>query len=68
MKPLAMLVRKRNGVNLGTFIISIDDGFVEYEYHVFVGSTCIDDVYDAIRRTFHARKVKGKMRLPYRWL
>ena len=56
---------KPRGLKLGVFVISIDDGFVEYSYSVKpkdVGS--INEIHKWICRVLGARKTKGKIRLP----
>ena len=45
--------------------ISIDDGFVEYEYELTTRDThSIATIFETIRKAFRAKKSAGKIRLP----
>ena len=47
-------VGERNKMIKSTFYISINDGFVEYEYPFPIPNTfCINDVYKKICEAFH---------------
>jgi hypothetical protein len=55
--------RKPNGEAIGTLLISIDDGFVEYVYRVRPReSMSISDVHDRICVAIRSRRMKGKIR------
>ena len=45
--------------------IRINDGYCEYEYQLpsILGSACILDIYELVRKALHAPKRKGK-RIP----
>lgn len=48
---------KPNGQPMGTFVISIDDGYVEYSFALEVdnaGDSCIGNVWDTIKDSFNA--------------
>ena len=57
---------KPNGMPVGTFIISIDDGYVEYKYEVTPTPRskhlCIDSMYKIIRQALRAKKSDGLIR------
>ena len=49
---------------MGTWLISIDDGWVEYRYKVRVSKRmCIEEVYARIRKMLRCRKEQGELRM-----
>lgn len=60
---------KPNGQSFGTFLISIDDGYVEYTYPIKLGdgvqATCIAGVYKRICDALNADVCEGHMRPRY---
>ena len=55
---------KPNGQPMGTWLISIDDGWVEYRYKVRVSKRmCIEEVYARIRKMLRCRKEQGELRM-----
>ena len=56
--------KKPNGEPFGTFMISIDDGYVEYKYRLGVRfkHASIDKVWQRIRKQFRARDTVGEIR------
>lgn len=55
---------KPNGKPFGTFIISIDDGWVEYSFDLSPRrkKICIDDIWQAIRKKYRVKDVRPKER------
>jgi hypothetical protein len=58
---------KPNKMPLGTFLISIDDGFVEYMYRVKPkkgSDLSINDIHKSICVILEAKSSRGKVREP----
>jgi hypothetical protein len=57
---------KANGQPAGTFLITIDDGFVEYTYPLRPRSKhwSIHKIYTTIRKAFRVREEQGTIRKP----
>jgi hypothetical protein len=55
---------KPNGEPMGMFLISIDDGYVEYTYRLplRMKRASIDKVYQRIRKAFRVREQIGQIR------
>lgn len=54
---------KPNKQPFGTFVISIDEGYVEYSYPMHIGShNSIVNVERKIRRALRCKKVNGFIR------
>ena len=54
---------KPNGMPMNTFLISIDDGWVEYRYKLNgCKNESICTMYEKIRRIFKSRKDNGEIR------
>lgn len=55
---------KPNGEPTGTFLLSIDDGYVEYTYRLPLRwkRASIDRVYQRIRKALRLREQKGWIR------
>ena len=62
-----VLVRlKPNGQPSGTFLVTIDDGYVEYTYPLRPRSKSwsVHKIYTVIRKAFRVREEEGKIRKP----
>lgn len=56
---------KPNGKPCGTFVISIDDGYVEYSFDMSISPTqSINTIAQRIRRAFRAKKTSLVKRIP----
>jgi hypothetical protein len=64
MKPVVRPSLKPNGQPTGTFLLSIDDGYVEYVYVLPLRwkAANIDRVYQRIRKALRLREQTGKIR------
>ena len=57
-------ILKPNGLDIGVFVISIDDGYVEYSYHIKPEESCsISEVHKCICCVLGAKKEEGKIRI-----
>ena len=57
---------KPNGLELSVIVISIDDGYAEWSYHIKPRkSYSIDDICRRICRALKAKKTKGRIRTTY---
>ncbi len=56
--------KKPNGVEIGTFFISIDDGFVEYQYKLRIpNSLSIALIHEKVCEVLLSKKFKGRIRV-----
>ena len=55
---------KPNGKPFGTFLVSIDDGFVEYQYELKLRGRHISilKVWERLRKAYRARQSVGTIR------
>ena len=55
---------KPNGKPFGTFLVSIDDGFVEYQYELKLrgGKHTIHEVWEKLRKAYRVKQSYGHIR------